>query len=212
MTDLTLAVEGAEAAPFTTTPTINFRLRIDDPPGAPVQSVQLRTQVRIEPSRRRYAPEEQDRLLGLFGEPDRWGETLQSFLWTHVTIPVKGFEGSTVVDLPVESSYDLEVALGQYLHSLGDGEVPLLFLFSGTVFRRGPEGIEIEQVPWDREAQFRLPVPVWRQALESCFPESGWLRLGRDTLDRLLAYKAQRALPTWDATLDSLLDSAEVET
>lgn len=210
MTALTLTVEGAEAAAFSAVPLINFRLGLSDPTGAAVQSVQLRTQVRIEPDRRSYSPDEQRRLLGLFGDPHRWGETLQAFPWTHVTIPVGGFEGTATVELPVECSYDLEVALGQYLHALSDGVVPLLFLFSGTVFRRGPDGLQIEQIPWDREARYGLPVAVWRGAMDTHFPDSGWLRLPRATLDRLLAYKAREALPTWEATIDELLDAREV--
>ena len=47
---------------------------------------------------------------------------------------VAGFAGETEVDLPVACTYDFEVAAAKYLHALGDGEVPLLLLFSGTVF------------------------------------------------------------------------------
>jgi hypothetical protein len=212
MSDLSFAIDGATTAPYALVPTINFRLRANDASEQPIQSIQLRTQVRIEPERRRYTADEEERLLGLFGVPERWADTLQPFLWTHVTIPVGRFEGATEVQLPVECSYDLEVATGQYFHSLADGEIPLLFLFSGTVFRRGPTGTTIEQIDWDSgEARFRLPVGVWRETMDTAFPGSGWLRLQRETLDRLLAYKAARALPTWDATLDRLLDAAEVD-
>ena len=41
-----------------------------------MHSIALRTQIRIEPRHRTYAPEEQARLVDLFGEPARWGETL----------------------------------------------------------------------------------------------------------------------------------------
>ncbi len=44
------------------------------------------------------------------------------------------------VDLPVPVTYDLEIASTKYFHALTDGVVPLLLLFSGTVFthRRRP--------------------------------------------------------------------------
>jgi hypothetical protein len=212
LSGISFSVEGAEVAPYALIPTIDFRLRVADPGGEPIQSIQLRTQIRFEPERRRYDEREQERLLGLFGVPERWADTLQPFLWTHVTLPVGRFTETTEITLPVECSYDLEVATGQYLHSLGEGEIPLLFLFSGTVFRRGSEGTTIEQIDWDRgESRYRLPVEVWRATMDTAFPDSGWLRLSRETLDRLLVYKAAHALPTWDATLDALLDDTEVE-
>lgn len=210
MSGVSLSIAGARTAPYALVPTIDVRLRAEDTGTHPIQSIQLRTQIRIEPERRRYTEDEQQRLLGLFGEPERWADTLQPFLWTHVTIPVGRFTGSTEVTLPVECSYDLEVATGQYLHSLGDGEIPLIFLFSGTVFRHGPEGITIEQIDWERgEARYRLPVDVWRATMDTAFPDCGWLRLGRETLDRLLVFKSAQALPTWEATLLRLLDAAE---
>lgn len=220
MSDIAFTIDGAETAPYALAPTIDFALRVDDlaptrgssAPG-PIQSVQLRTQVRIEPERRRYTPEEEARLLGLFGTPDRWADTLQPFLWTHVTIPVGRFTGtSSQVTLPVECSYDLEVTIGQYLHSLADGDIPLIFLFSGTVFRRGPTGTTIEQIDWDRgEARFRLPATLWRATMDTVFPGGGWLRLQRGTLDRLVAFKARQGIPTWDATLELLLDTTTVD-
>ena len=46
---------------------------------------------------------------------------------------VPGFEGTTVIDLPITCTYDFEVVAAKYLEALEDGEVPLLFLFSGTM-------------------------------------------------------------------------------
>ena len=39
---------------------------------------------------RRYEPDEQARLVELFGETPRWGDTLRPFLWTHVGTTVTG--------------------------------------------------------------------------------------------------------------------------
>ena len=47
---------------------------------------------------------------------------------------VPGFTGSIEVDLPVPFSYDLQIASTRYFSSLDDGEIPLLLLFSGTIF------------------------------------------------------------------------------
>ena len=173
-----------------------------------MESIGLRCQIRIEPQRRRYTGAEEERLLELFGETPRWGDTLKPFLWTHVSTVVPGFTGSTIVDLPVPCSYDLEVAAAKYFHALEDGEIPTLFLFSGTVFVRSPAGLRVQQVPWDKEAFCRLPVRVWRELMDAYFPQSGWLRLHRDTLDRLTRVKARRALATWDDVVTALLRDA----
>jgi hypothetical protein len=201
---LSFQVTGVKVERFAAVPTLAFDVEISGAT-APVESLSLRCQIRIEPHRRRYAPEEEDRLLEVFGETPRWGDTLKPFLWTHLTALVPGFEGRTTATVPVACSYDLEVAAGKYLHALEDGEVPLLFLWSGTVFSRGAGGLAVSHVPWDRESPFRLPVAVWRELMDAYFPASGWLRLRRDTLDALLALKARRALPTFDDVVHELI-------
>ncbi len=105
-------------------------------------------------------------------------------------------------------TYDLEVAASKYFHALADGEIPALFLFSGTLFVSGPHGLRVEQVPWDREARFQLPVQVWRELMDAYFPSSGWLRLRRDTLDRLQRAKVRRALASWDDVVSALMRDA----
>jgi hypothetical protein len=189
-------------------PTLLFRLRIADAGGQRIHTIALRCQLRIEPQRRRYSPEESDGLLDLFGEPARWGETLKPLQFAHVSMMIPGFQGSTELDLPVPCTYDFEVAAAKYLHALDDGEVPLLLLFSGTVFAKGEEGMSVEQVPWHREASYRMPVKVWRELMDLYFPNSAWIRLRRDTLDDLQRFKARAALPTWDQALAVLLERA----
>jgi hypothetical protein len=96
----------------------------------------------------------------------------------------------------------------KYFHSLRDGDVPLLLLFSGTVFTKGPTGFSVEPIAWHEEAPFRLPVQCWRDAMELHFPNSGWIRLPVTTLDRLQQFKAQWALPSWESTIEQLLEEA----
>ena len=106
-----------------------------------MHAIALRCQVRIEPLRRGYSDEEAAGLLDLFGPRERWATTQHTFLWLHTTAMVQGFTGATQVDLPLECTYDFEVAASKYLHALRDGTVPLLFLFSGTVFSKGSAGL-----------------------------------------------------------------------
>jgi len=141
-----------------------------------------------------------------------WGETLRSLLWTHATTVVPRFTDSIVADLPIPCSYDFDVAAAKYFYALEDGEVPLLFLFSGTVFYMAGEGpLQITQISWEKEAPFRLPVGVWKKMMDHYFPNSAWLRMRKDVFDRLYAYKARQALPSWDDALDRLLGESEME-
>ncbi|MGH9179783.1 MAG: DUF6084 family protein [Acidimicrobiales bacterium] len=208
MTELRFSVLGARPEPYAAEPTLMFRLAAEELAGKTVHTVALRCQLRIEPQRRRYAPDEEERLLDLFGETPRWGDSLRPFLWTHASAMLPGFTDRTEVDLPVTCTYDFDVAAAKYLHSLGDGDVPLLLLFSGTVFFKGGAGLNAEPVPWHTEASYRLPASVWREVMDLYFPNSGWLRLQCDTLDRLQRYKSTRALPTWEQAIESLLKEA----
>jgi hypothetical protein len=190
-------------------PTLLFRLQITELTRTPIQAMALRCQIRIEPQRRRYSREEAERLVDLFGEPSRWADTLKPMQFAYVDRMIPGFVGRTEVELPVGCTYDLEVAASRYFDALEEGEVPLLLLFSGTVFYGGEKGFRVEQIPWHKEASYRMPVSVWRELMDLYFPGSGWLRLRRDTIERLGRFKSGRALPTWDDALNALLDSVD---
>jgi Family of unknown function (DUF6084) len=208
MADLSVSILGARAELYAAVPTLMLRLGIAETSGAVVHAIALRGQLRIEPQRRRYTADEEERLLELFGETPQWANSLRPFLWTHLATTVPGFTGSTEVDLPVICTYDFEVAAAKYLHALGDGDVPLLLLFSGTVFSRGEQGVVVEPVAWHQEAGYRMPVRVWRDVMDRYFPDSGWLRLRRETIDDLQRFKARRALPTWEQAIEALLKEA----
>ena len=60
--------------------------------------------------------------------------------------------------------------------------------------------LAVQQVPWSKEAQYRLPLSTWREAIDVHFPDSAWIKMSRSTLDELLRFKNRQALPTWDAT------------
>ncbi|CAN5779607.1 DUF6084 family protein [soil metagenome] len=212
MPDLAFRIEGAEVLEYAAVPSLSFKLRIENLDDEPIRSVSLNTQVRIAATQRHYEEAEQDRLLELFGEPSRWGTTLRSLLWTHTVVQVPAFSGSTVVDMPVTCTYDLEVVAAKYFHALEDGEAPLEFLFSGTVFYAGEDGrMQITRISWEKEAEFKMPVRLWKEMMERYFPNSAWLRLRRDAFDQLYDYKTRMGLPTWEATVESLMRASEPE-
>lgn len=205
MTEFSFACTGVRADRYAAGPTLVFRLRVTAADNARVHAMALRCQLRIEPARRGYEPAEADGLADLFGERSRWGSTLQPVQFAQVAVMVPSFTGEIETDLVVPCTYDMEIAATRYLTALTDGEVPLLMLFSGTAFT-GDGGFRIEPVPWDREATFRMPVTAWREMVEQHFPGCGWIRLPRDTMDALLAYRSRHALPSWEATVEALLD------
>jgi len=208
MAELVFDCLGAHADRYAVAPSMAFTLRISDSSGQRVEAIALRCQIRIEPSRRRYSAAEAERLNDLFGETQRWAETLRPLQFTNVAIMVPRFTGSIELDLPVMLSYDLEIGSTRYFAGLDDGEVPLLLLFSGTVFGMTEGRLQAQQVPWSKEAAYRLPISIWREAVDAHFPNSAWIKMSRQTLDELQRFKTRTALPTWDATIQALLAAA----
>lgn len=206
--ELAFVVEEAGVLEFAAVPTLRFGLRIDAPAGADIRAVALAVQLRIAAAERAYDAGERARLVELFGAPGQTGAPPPSLVWAHAAVQVPRFTGSIRVELPVPCTYDFDVVATKYLHALGDGAAPLELLFSGSTFYAGPGGaLQVGRIGWDREARFRMPIAVWREAMDHYFPDSAWLRLRRDAFDRLVAFKARRALPTWEAALAALLDA-----
>jgi hypothetical protein len=201
---LSFSVAGAGPLPYAAVPTLRFDLRVTS--SAPVRSLLLDAQIRIAARRRGYDESAHERLFELFGPVADWGTTLRTLLWARTTLVVAPFESETVAELPVVCSYDLEVAASRYLDALSDGEVPLELQFSGSVFYGGEDGrLQTARLPWDSEAEYRLPVHVWKETMERYFRGTAWVRLRKESFDRLSAYKSRNALATWDDALDALL-------
>jgi hypothetical protein len=211
--DLSFAIESAGAVPFCASPTLAFRLRIDNlPAGEVIHTVALRCQIQIEASRRRYQAEEQARMADLFGDPDRWSETVRTLLWTHVSVVVPGFVDTTTVELPVACTFDFNVASTKYFHGVIDGDLPLCFQFSGTAFYEDTgSALQVAPISWTQEARFRLPVAVWRDVIDAYYPNIAWLCLRRDIFDRLYRHKVRHGIPTWEQALEGALAVVEQE-
>jgi hypothetical protein len=213
MPELSFKIEQASVVPFAASPTIAFRLHVTNVPAEQaIHTIALNCQIQIEVTRRRYTPEEQQQMLDLFGEPDRWSQTLRSMLWTNVSAVLPGFCGSTQADLRVPCTFDFNVAATKYFAGLAAGDVPLNMLFSGTVFYADAEGLlQVAPISWDQEAKFRLPLQVWQEMMQAYYPNGAWLHVRRDVFDRLYRYKMQRGIPSWEQALESILPLEEVE-
>ena len=176
--------------------------------------VALRCQIMIEPQRRRYGHGEEERLVELFGEAPRWGDTLKPFLWTHVGD--RWFPASPTRSSSTWRSRARTTSRSRRRSTspvCEDGEIPILLLFSGTVFakRTGDQaalGVRRAPVAWHEEARYRVPVATWREMMDLYFPNSGWVRVGRETLDALQRFKAARGLHTWEHAFERLLKEA----
>jgi hypothetical protein len=205
--ELGFLVEDGGVLEHAAVPTLRFALRVEST--GEVRSLSLNVQLRIAATQRAYSDAEEEGLVELFGAPEQWGRSLRSLHWTNIAVHVPAFTGSTLVELPVTCTYDLEVAAAKYLNALEGGEVPLEFLFGGMLFYAGREGrLQVRPIAWSHEAQYRLPASVWREMMDRHFPGSAWLRLERGTFDRLHAYRARRAHLSWEDAVDALLRDA----
>ena len=202
---LEFAVRDVAPLEHAAAPTLRFLLGVSC--DRPVRSLLLDVQVQIAARRRSYDPASYERLFALFGPQSAWGANLRTLLWTRQTLVVPAFAEATDAELLVPCTYDLEVAASAYFDALDDGEVPLELLFSGSVFHGGADGrLQVARISWEQEAEYRLPVAVWRAAMDAHFPGAAWLRLGKDAFDRLRAYRSRNALPTWDDAIEALLE------
>ena len=211
MPDLSFRIESAEVTPFAVAPTLGFGLRVvNATPDETVHNVVLRCQIRIEVTRRPYNAAEERRLGDLFGDTSRWGQTLRPMLWTHASTVVPPFTGEILTELPVACTYDFNVAATKYFYGLEGGEIPLDFLFSGSVFHQRADGpLQVAPISWSEEARFRLPVGTWQQLIDAYYPNQAWIQLRRDVFDRLYQYKVSQGIPTWEEAVERILPKAE---
>ncbi len=111
-----------------------------------------------------------------------------------------------------EAQQRLLEVFGEPFDALGEGEIPLTFLFSGTFFYEGEAGnLQVGQISWSKEAAYRLPVALWQEMIQRYYPNSAWIRLHKDVFDQLYRYKATHSLPTWEEVVVHLLQASGEE-
>jgi hypothetical protein len=205
-------VVAARTVRYAAAPMMTFDLHVAEPSGRQVYMMALTIQVMIDPARRRYDDETREKLLELFGAPERWSVTTRSLVWCQLDVLVPAFTGSTVITVPVPVSYDLELAAAKYFHSLPDGEAPLALHFNGTIYYPGDDGrLQMVLVPWTKSIDFRMPVSVWRETIHHYYPNTAWVALRSETLDALQRAKVDRGLATFDATVEALLSEGRAD-
>lgn len=211
MPDLSFEILSAAPARDMLTPALSFDLRVVNRfPEQSIHTVLLRCQVQIEVARRRYSSLEQTQLRELFDDPSRWGDTLRPMTWANLSVSIPPFQGSTVFPLVVPCTFDMNAASAKYFLGIDGGEVPITFLFSGSVFHDAGQGtLQVVPISWNKEARFRLPVETWKSLLDLHYPNAICLNLRRDVFDELYRFKMTHGLATFDETIERMLAAAE---
>jgi uncharacterized protein DUF6084 len=208
--ELNFTVAGVDAPSTAASPQLVFALNVTTATSQKIHTVILRCQIMLETAQRRYSTAEQRRLADLFGEADRWSQTLRSMLWTNTSVVVPPFCGSSVVDLPVPCTFDFNVAATKYFAGIDSDEVPVSFFFNGTVFYEAPDGnLQAGPISWEKESSCRLPIRLWRDMMDVYYPNCTWLCLRRDAFNKLYEYKVERGLPSFDDALLTLLNMGQ---
>lgn len=213
MPDLKITVDTAESVLFAASPTLAFKLRVENADREEaIHTVALRCQIKIEVARRRYTTADQEHLRDLFDVPERWGQTLRNLLWVNTSTVIPQFRGVTTADLHVPCTFDFSVAATKYFNGLADGEIPVCLMFSGTVFYADPAGaLRVAPISWDKETRFRLPLKVWKDMMDAYYPNTAWLCLRRDVFEELHRFKVERGIPTWEQAFEIMLAAQKEE-
>ncbi|MBV9416167.1 MAG: hypothetical protein JO363_14390 [Solirubrobacterales bacterium] len=205
--DLEFTALGARPVKYAAAPMLAVDLQISETAGREVYMVALTIQLMIDPARRRYDEVTRERLVELFGAPERWAVTTRSLVWSQLDVVVPAFTGSTTVSVPISCHYDLELAAAKYLHSLPDGEAPLALHFNGMVYYPAENGgLQMVLIPWSKSIDFRMPVSVWQETIAHYYPGTAWIAVRNDTFEALQREKLTRGLATLDACVTELLN------
>ena len=204
-------ITSAEPVPRSVEPALSFKGTISDASMRPVYLIALTAIVVVEPGKRSYASGERERLMELFGGPERWASTTGAFRWAATSAMVHGFTGEGEFELIVPVSYDLEVASAKYFGALDEsGTVPLRFHFNGSImYERGDGRVQTAPVPWDRSERFEMPMEAWTRLTAEHHPFRTWVPLHSETVTRIERLKANMGAPTFDDAISRILDRAE---
>jgi hypothetical protein len=205
--DLDFEALGARPIKYAAAPMLTLDLQITETGGREVYMVALTVQLMIEPARRSYDDATRERLVELFGAPERWAVTTRSLVWSKLDVLVPAFTGMTTVTVPIACHYDLELAAAKYLHSLPAGEAPLALHFNGMIYYPGEDGaLQMVLIPWSKSIDFRMPVSVWQETIAHYYPGTSWIAVRSQTFEALQKEKLERGLATLDACVSALLN------
>jgi Family of unknown function (DUF6084) len=188
---------------------MNFRVRVSNLGIEPVRVAALCCKIEIDAPRRAYNAEDHERLKDLFGESSVWANSVDPLLWTSTTMIVPEFSESVLCELAAPCSFDFNVAATKYFYGLQEGAAPLRFQFGGQVFFENAAGVLESAAIAKESACYALPIAAWSDMMEQFYPASVWLRLPRETFERLYQYKMDSAIPTWEDVFERILPASQ---
>ena len=200
MPDLNYTIEGAEPQRFAAAPLLLFKLHLRrGPPDGMLADADPRRRPALPGADRAGAASlhdaEKDRLLDLFGTPERWGRRCGPCSGRTSTRPSR-VRRHCNVDLPVPCSFDFSLAATKYFAALEEGDIPFCFLFSGTIFYEAPTApCRWRRSPGRRRRTFRLPGGDLAGMMDLHYPNIAWLCLRKDVFDRLDRFQSRSGLP-----------------
>ena len=167
----------------------------------------------IEPARRAYDAETRERLVELFGPPERWGTTTRSLLWHQADVLVPALHRRH--HLPRLRAVQLRPGGRRRqvpLRRCRTARCRWPSTSTAPSYYRGDDGrLQMSLVPWSCSAEFRLPVGDLARADRALLPDSGWIAAAApSTLEALQREKARAALPTLDACVGRAARGAAV--
>src|SRR5579862_5217686 len=126
MPDLKFEILSSHVKQYAAVPTLVFNLQVtNNIEGEEVYAISLKCQLMIEAVKRRYDEESKNRLYELFGPHTRWDETLRTFFWQIINLPIPAFTNKTIIEVNVPASEDFGTAAGKYFYAVREGTVPL---------------------------------------------------------------------------------------
>lgn len=209
MPDLKFQVTSVEANTRGLAPLLEFKLQITNSLDESIHAILLNSQIQFQCPQRSYTNSEKEKVVELFGPPEMWSQSLRNRLWGQVSTTVCAFRGKTGAALQMPCTFDLNIAASKYLYALEQGAVPLLFLFSGSIFYEADGEFKVVPISWDSECTYHMPVETWNDLMQRHYPNNAWIYLDREVFDRLYAFKRKGAFLNWEQTIDSLLQNAK---
>jgi len=68
----------------------------------------------------------------------------------------------------------------QNISRFGGRDIPLLFLFSGSVFYESDDGrLQVQRISWNKECFYNMPLELWQNMMEHHFPKSAGISAAR---------------------------------
>jgi len=168
MPELKLSIQDVHVHSLNGRPVVGLCVHLAvTPPQTHVYSLSLDYGVQIDAVRRHYLPDEQRRLVSVFGPSGIWYCTLHSLPWASGAAQVPAFIGRTSIELSLPCGSEANPAIQKYFQALSAGDVLISAAFHGAAFYAS-DNLPLQhcELPENCRANFHLPLALWNEAIE----------------------------------------------